>query len=92
METTQILITVPTLNEVFGWLVFYLCIGNLVSLVGCFGLVQHDYGRYAKKASHKSLAKNVFAYTLLWPLAIFLGKIKDYYSYNRCNRDFEYYR
>lgn len=45
METTQILITAPTLNEVFGWLVFYLFIGNVVSLIGCFGLVMSDYGR-----------------------------------------------
>ncbi|KJQ87440.1 hypothetical protein [Vibrio sp. S512-13] len=88
METTQILITVPTLNEVFGWLVFYLCIGNVVSLIGCFGLVMSDYGRTVRKGTAFQALQITVIYWLLWPLA--LHEIKG--SYKGWNRDYKYYR
>lgn len=89
METTQILITVPTLNEVFGWLVFYLCIGNVVSVVGCFGLVQSDYGRGIRHSSVVQVGNHVIGYTLFWPVAF--GEIRDSYSYRAFNRDYRYF-
>lgn len=88
METTQILITVPTLNEVFGWLVFYLFIGNVVSLIGCFGLVMSDYGRRVHNGTAFQALQITVIYWLLWPLA--LHEIKG--SYKGWNRDYKYYR
>lgn len=88
METTQILITVPTLNEVFGWLVFYLFIGNVVSLIGCFGLVMSDYGRKVRNGTAFQALQITVIYWLLWPLA--LHEIKG--SYKGWNRDYKYYR
>ncbi|EGR3042602.1 hypothetical protein DBT73_RS21570 [Vibrio parahaemolyticus] len=88
METTQILITVPTLNEVFGWLVFYLFIGNVVSLIGCFGLVMSDYGRTVRNGTAFQALQITVIYWLLWPLA--LHEIKG--SYKGWNRDYKYYR
>lgn len=87
MDTTQIVLTVPTINEIFGWLVFYLCIGNMVALVGCFGLVMSDYGRQVtRETAFESLKTTVF-YWILWPLA--LHEIRG--SYNGFNRDYRYY-
>lgn len=49
METTEILITVPTLNEVFGWFVFWVWCGVVVYTVYSFSFVICDYGRYCRK-------------------------------------------
>ncbi|HAS6055337.1 hypothetical protein [Vibrio vulnificus] len=87
METTQILITVPTLNEILGWLVFYLFIGNIVALVGCFGLVMSDYGRTVRNGTAFQALQITVIYWLLWPLAI--HEIKG--SYKGFNRDYKYY-
>lgn len=87
METTQILITVPTLNEIFGWLVFYLYIGNIVALVGCFGLVMSDYGRTVRNGTAFQALQITVIYWLLWPLTI--HEIKG--SYKGFNRDYKYY-
>ena len=88
METTQLILTVPTINEVFGWLVFYLCIGNLVALVGCFGFVMSDYGRKVRSGTALQSLTIAIIYWMLWPLA--LHEIKG--SYKGFNRDYRYYR
>ncbi len=88
METTQLVLTVPTIDELFGWLVFYLCIGNVVALVGCFGLVMSDYGRKVRNGTVLQSLSITFIYWVLWPLA--LHEIKG--SYKGFNRDYRYYR
>lgn len=88
METTQLILTVPTINEVFGWLVFYLCIGNVVALVACFGEVMSDYGRTVTRSSALQTLSFALVCWLLWPLAF--KEIKG--SYKGFNRDYRYYR
>lgn len=70
METMDVVLTVPTLNELFGWLVFYLCLGNVVQLIGCFFVVWSDYGRSINRRTTAQSFLIAFRYWFFWPLAI----------------------
>lgn len=90
MDTTEILVTVPTWNEAFGWLVFYLWCGVVVYVVYAVGFVACDYGRTASRTSVFASLLDMIAAIVAWPFMY--RYIRDNLSYRRFNRPYSYYR
>ncbi len=90
METTNILITVPTLSEVFGWFVFYVWCGVIAYTIYAVSFVVCDYGRTAKRISIAAGLFDMAVNIAFWPLMY--RYIKDNFSYRHFNRPYNYYR
>lgn len=81
METFEVMITLPTLNEVFGWFVFWVCIGSVVNAIHCFSFVWCNYGRTANSMTWYFCLAMVVIDTIFWPANI--KNIRDNFS-NEC--------
>lgn len=90
METTEILVTVPTWNEMFGWFVFYVWCGVITYTVYAVSFVVCDYGRYVNETKATNLAIDMFLVLILWPFAF--KYIMDNFSYRHFNRPYSYYQ
>lgn len=70
METTHIILTLPSANTLFGWLVGYLCFGVMVALVASVVEVVADYGRTVTRGTALQSLAYVMVAWWFWPWAL----------------------
>jgi hypothetical protein len=89
METFDVVISLPTLNELFGWFVAWFCFGVMFNVAHAISFVWCDYGRTARELPWWAGIIMVFLDSLLWPANI--KSIRDNLSPQRFNRKINYY-
>ena len=90
IETFELTIVLPTLNEVFGWFVAWFCFGVMFNVIHSVSFVWCDYGRVAKSLPCWAGIFMVFVDSLFWPANI--KAIKQNLSERNFNRQIDYYR
>lgn len=84
METFELVINIPTLNEFIGWFVCWFCFGVMFNVIHSIAFVSCDYGRTARSMRGIALFAMVILDSLFWPANI--KSIRDNISVDRFNR------